>query len=355
MDLHDNKIYFEAAINACSQLSGVSRAIIEKDYYVTLVLNELSRLQQNTPVFFKGGTALYKALKSIRRFSEDIDLTVRVNDCPSPNQAKKRLELVSSRLKSLPRDRENPANENKRGTITAIYSYETFLPQIINDELQRFGFLQVEATSFTVSEPIQLLEVEPILYTLATDDIKKELSMFNVVPFKIGTIALERIFADKILAAEFYAEREKYFDVAKHSYDLCVMMQLTQIRSLLKNDDEFIKMLSFKRMEENVRIGSNLATKPLDQVSFFDLLSSGTFVSNYENMQKIYVFNEKDKISHSVLLESLSFLRNYLCSISKKEQHYLNSIEYRTQRANLLSHTQELSNHNHSPSNELKR
>lgn len=34
------------------------------------------------------GTALYKALKSIRRFSEDIDLTICIDSC-SGSQAKK--------------------------------------------------------------------------------------------------------------------------------------------------------------------------------------------------------------------------------------------------------------------------
>ena len=38
---------------------------------------------------------------------------------------------------------------------------------------------------------------------------------FEVMPFTIKTIRLERIFADKIFAAEFYYEREMYFDVAK--------------------------------------------------------------------------------------------------------------------------------------------
>lgn len=38
---------------------------------------------------------------------------------------------------------------------------------------------------------------------------------FEVMPFTIKTIRLERIFADKIFAAEFYHERGMYFDVAK--------------------------------------------------------------------------------------------------------------------------------------------
>ena len=46
---------------------------IEKDYYIDLVLYEISKL--NLKVVFKGGTALYK-IYGIPRFSEDLDFAV---------------------------------------------------------------------------------------------------------------------------------------------------------------------------------------------------------------------------------------------------------------------------------------
>ena len=49
----------------------MSPAIIEKDYYVTLVLCELAK--QVPDLLFKGGTSLSKCHKIIDRFSEDID------------------------------------------------------------------------------------------------------------------------------------------------------------------------------------------------------------------------------------------------------------------------------------------
>jgi predicted nucleotidyltransferase component of viral defense system len=42
---------------------------VEKDYYVTLLLSELSTKQSCLPAYFKGGTALYKALGQMKRFS----------------------------------------------------------------------------------------------------------------------------------------------------------------------------------------------------------------------------------------------------------------------------------------------
>lgn len=87
MNLHEDKLAFLNIINLVHEDSGIRSDILEKDYYVTLLLRELAGKQAELPAYFKGGTALYKAQKSIRRFSEDIDLTVCIDNC-SNNQAK---------------------------------------------------------------------------------------------------------------------------------------------------------------------------------------------------------------------------------------------------------------------------
>lgn len=74
MYLHkENRELFRDAILLASQKLEVSEDIIEKDYYVTLILKKLSSIEY--PVVFKGGTSLSKAFQIIDRFSEDIDIT----------------------------------------------------------------------------------------------------------------------------------------------------------------------------------------------------------------------------------------------------------------------------------------
>ena len=101
MNLHEDKFAFLNIINLVHEDSGIRSDILEKDYYVTLLLRELAGKQAELPAYFKGGTALYKAQKSIRRFSEDIDLTVCIDNC-SNNQAKKRLELATKKYQYAP-------------------------------------------------------------------------------------------------------------------------------------------------------------------------------------------------------------------------------------------------------------
>jgi hypothetical protein len=198
MNLHQDKESFRTLLINESTLSKIRADIIEKDYFVTLLLKELSLKQTILKTYFKGGTALYKALKSIQRFSEDIDLTVS-KEKTTKTQAKKRLEDSAQGYKSLPRDPNDPSNENKKDSITCIYNYESVLGSNQEDPLQRFGRIKVESTAFTISEPHELLEIEPMVYELADPNQKEILSKsYNVAPFLIDTIKLERIFMDKV-------------------------------------------------------------------------------------------------------------------------------------------------------------
>ena len=74
MYLHkDDKELLRDIIVTVSECTVIEESIVEKDYYVTMILREL--VQRNTNVVFKGGTSLSKAYHVIDRFSEDIDIT----------------------------------------------------------------------------------------------------------------------------------------------------------------------------------------------------------------------------------------------------------------------------------------
>lgn len=72
--LHENREEFTNAVNLASEYFHILPIIAEKDYYVTMILRELSERQNF--IVFKGGTSLSKCHKAIKRFSEDIDITI---------------------------------------------------------------------------------------------------------------------------------------------------------------------------------------------------------------------------------------------------------------------------------------
>lgn len=73
MHLHENRNFFSEVIAETNNQTGIAQDIIEKDYYVTMILKLLS--VKAPGIVFKGGASLSKCFHLINRFSEDIDVT----------------------------------------------------------------------------------------------------------------------------------------------------------------------------------------------------------------------------------------------------------------------------------------
>jgi len=313
MNLHDDINGFTVLLQMISENTGIRSDILEKDYYVTLFLKELSGWQDTLPVYFKGGTALYKALGSIRRFSEDIDLTVCIDGC-SNSQAKSRLDKAANGYHGLPRTLSKEMENNRKGSITSVYDYKSVLNTFVPDPLQRFNRVKVEATSFTVSEPFMSLTIAPLIFEKASEEQKAILQdRYGIAPFSVNTIKLERIFVDKVFASEFYYLRREYFDVSKHIYDLTVMSGLEEIQQLISDPDGLTAMMAFKRREEKSRTGSDLSERAAsDFMIFRDIMTNKELQERFIYMQDVYIFNDNDKIDFDEVILSLSVLRDHL-------------------------------------------
>ncbi len=290
----------KSIIRKISRRSNISNFILEKDYYVCLVLKDLSFKQDKIQAYFKGGTAVYKILDNFKRFSEDIDLTVKVNNDESNNSNKTRLKK-SALGYNIP-DLELIKEEiiDKKGSITAFYKYESLFGI---GNLFKFGKIQIESTSFTVSEPVTVYEIEPLIYKYATDDEKKILKEYGISPFNIETITLERIFVDKIFAAEFYFEREMYRDFAKHIYDI-----VTMFKDLLNKKAYFLKLIEYKRQEEKIRLGGIPDNKSILDFNYWKLNFSKEVNQAFNEMQNIYVLDDDNKMTIKYIENALSKL-----------------------------------------------
>lgn len=308
MNLHSDTLAFKALLENIHKRTGYRTDVLEKDYYVVLILNELSQLQkEGLPAYFKGGTALYKALKTTNRFSEDIDLSVDSRYC-NRTQNDKRLERATKKYTSLTRNTDS--GKTNRSEVISVYNYEPITSYDVNDSLQRFGKLKVEATSFTISEPVEVLEVAPMIYDLATDEEKQTLeTCYDVKAFDVLTITLERIFIDKLFAAEAYVRNSdvpgRVFEAAKHIYDLAVMETHPKIISLIKDEEQMEKLLSIRLEEEKLRLDGIPNILPTDFVFFAEARENIKVQKAYEAMQNQYVMREEDRIDFETAMNSL--------------------------------------------------
>lgn len=315
MKLHLDRLAFQVLLEQIHNRTGYRTDVLEKDYYVVLMLHELAEKQKNgLPAFFKGGTALYKALKTTNRFSEDIDLSVDTRGC-TRTQNDKRLEQAAKKYTAL--DRDISSGRTNRSEVISVFTYDPITVYDATDSLQRFGKLKIEATSFTISEPVSSLEIAPIIYDLALDSEKAILkNQYNVEPFNIMTITMERIFIDKLFAAEAYvrrsAEVQRAFEAAKHIYDLAVMIQQPNIQTFLQNQMMVKNLLDIRIEEETKRLDGIAGVMPKD-FTFFKTAAANTDVKNaYSIMQTQYVLRPEDRIEYDSAMIALETIRKML-------------------------------------------
>ena len=225
-------------------------------------------------------------------------MTVYVEDVSSPSQEQKRLKNAVKDFKSL---EFKEKSVDKRANMEVSYKYDPIFVPDTNDTLQRFGNVKIEATSFTVSKPVEFMEISPHLYELASKEEKEILeNVFDVKPFKIGTISLERIFV-----SEFYFVRDKFLDLAKHVYDITIMCLLDKICDLLSNDEELIKLIGYKREEETHRQGG----VPQDlEIKDFSYLNDIDFYESEQFKKALNTIHKKDKIDIEQIQETLNML-----------------------------------------------
>ena len=302
-----NDILEELILNINNR-TGIRNDILEKDYYVCLVLKELSLKQKELQAYFKGGTAVYKILDYMNRFSEDIDLTVKVNDNESNNSNKTRLKKSALGYKINGLELISNETIDKKGSITAFYKYNSLFSL---NELFKSERIQIESTSFTVSEPVSTYTIEPLIYKYATIEEKNILKeKYNIQEFKIEIIKLERIFIDKVFAVEFYYLRNMYEDVSKHLYDISIMIKNNNIKKLLKDKLELKKLISYKRKEEKFRLGGIPESKKIYEFEYMNLNFSDELINAFNKMQNIYVLDDKSKISFDDVKETIRMLLN---------------------------------------------
>ena len=150
MFLHEDRKKFQQAVSLTSFRSDRMGKIIEKDYYVTMILRFLA--DEMPFVVFKGGTSLSKCHQAILRFSEDIDIAVD-HDLSQGKKKKLKYEIADIAQRLGLKIVNIGETRSRRDYNRYIIAYDSILPQI-NEAIQPVILLE---TSFTArSFPLSL-------------------------------------------------------------------------------------------------------------------------------------------------------------------------------------------------------
>jgi len=261
MYLHkENRELFRDAILLTSERLNVSEDIVEKDYYVTLILQKLAVIDY--PVVFKGGTSLSKAYKLIDRFSEDIDITFTEH-------------LGEARRKKLKYNVLKPISEELGLEIKNFDSIES------DRDLNHYDFHYESVVGDRVSNPIPVyvkLETALKSYAFPTEEqmignymlealVEEEpelIQKYGLAGFPMRVQALERTLIDKIFAVCDYYLQNKPRRNARHLYDIY------KLASRVEMDDSFMKLVDEVR-DHRITLGVEMAPAAPKNVDILEL------------------------------------------------------------------------------------
>lgn len=228
MVLHKDKESFDIAIRAASRHFNVSPAIIEKDYYVTLVLCELAKKVPH--LLFKGGTSLSKCHKIIDRFSEDIDITL---DSEHQSQGKRRnlkytiVEICSNLGLNLLNENETRSRRDYncyKIDYCAGHSLSGLNPQLL-----------VETVFIVKAFPDEIKQASSMIYDyLKAVGNDEAIAQYELEPFDIRVQTLDRTLVDKVFAVCDYMLDNKTERQSRHIYDLSRLLTLVKLDDNLK-------------------------------------------------------------------------------------------------------------------------
>ncbi len=289
--LHEDREEFTNAINLASEYFRVLPIVAEKDYYVTMILRALSQSQDF--IVFKGGTSLSKCHKIIKRFSEDIDITI--DSKLSQGQMKKLKESIkdiSVKLgMSIPNINET---RSRRSYNRYILEYRSVLSE--PDTAVQTAVL-METSFAEVSFPTIVLPVHSYIGDMMEEEASEELENYCLDPFEMKVQGLDRTLADKVFAICDYYMQNRAKKHSRHIYDIYKLLQI------VPQTDEFKALV---REVRKVRAETKICPSAQPDVNLPELLNvlieKEIYKADYENITARIL---EEDISYDVAIEAV--------------------------------------------------
>ena len=282
--LHKHKEEFINAVNLASEYFHILPVIVEKDYYVTMILRELAERQ--VFVVFKGGTSLSKCHKAIKRFSEDIDITI--DSRLSQGQMKKLKEVIKDIATELDLAIPNIGETRSRRSYNRyILEYQSVL-SAPDDAVQNAVLME---TSFAeVSFPTVILPVHSYIGDMMIEEAPEEIKNFRLDPFEMKVQGLDRTLVDKVFAICDYYMQDRVKKHSRHIYDIYKLLPV------IPQNEEFKNLIKDVR---SVRAMTNICPSAQPEVNVPELL---TFLIENEVYRDDY-----EKVTARILEEDVNY------------------------------------------------
>lgn len=301
MYLHENQELFKSFIQETKNTTYYSQSIIEKDYYVTMILCLIVEKSANLgTVVFKGGTSLSKCHKVIDRFSEDIDITFTEH-----LGEKKRKKLKYNVMKSISDELHIPIKnwnfiQSDRNLNSYLFDYTPLFKDSSSN--LREG-VKVETALASYSFPTEKLQINSYVGDTLLEKNVELARQFHLTPFTMNVQALSRTFIDKVYASCDYYMQGKSRRLSRHLYDLY------KIFPKITFDDDFIKLV--KEVKAH-RASMSICPSAQDGINISELIqkycSEDYYKKDFEIISETLI---NEDVSYSEVLGTIKIIASF--------------------------------------------
>ncbi len=282
MYLHNDRELFAEVITETNEQTGIARSIIEKDYYVTMILKLLAA--KNHEIVFKGGTSLSKCFHLIDRFSEDIDITF-----PEHIGEARRKKLKYNVLKPVSDELGMPI-ENW-DSIESDKDYNCYLfdyrPVSKYPSIGIMPGVKLETALISYAFPTEKCEITSIIYDSIREAAPDIIEKYSLAPFAMQVQSVNRTFIDKIYALCDYYLEKKTRRFSRHLYDIY------KIYPTITIDDGF-KALTEQVRKHRSRLSICPSAKDGVDVRalIYEFLDNEFYKRDYENVTRSLISDD---------------------------------------------------------------
>lgn len=293
MDLHKNRNDFKALVPQVSNALNLPQHVVEKDYWVTMMLKRMSEFEYRNFTVFKGGTSLSKGYGFIKRFSEDVDISLKPSAFSSGGIHKKTGEAIHKFIRKVRLDELTAIDEGKESEkqrYKRVYEFPRHFDYPVSSPIHDRVILEVNA--FSNPTPIETVTIVSTIGEYIGQHFGRDKQAERgLMSFQLDALTPERSFCEKLLALRRAAHKRKEFLEARvrHLYDVFQLYNIDRISSFVESDN-FEKMLTacYQDDELNQKI-SEEASKCFVENKLFEMPADTiqAVAVNYNNLRSI--------------------------------------------------------------------
>jgi len=224
MKLHTRE-EFTNLILLTSAYKNIPESAIRRDYYIVMILKNLMQSEFADVCVFKGGTSISKCYQNtIKRFSEDIDLTYIPSNDLVDNQIDKRLKSIEKALSlGFKLDKINEERNSRNKSAWVWFKGK-------NDQIK------LEIGSSVRPHPYAKRTLKTYIQEyLEVNGFEEEIKSYKLTEIKVNVLDITRTFLDKIMAVKRHAICGTLNKKVRHIYDIVQLYKLEDIQVFLED------------------------------------------------------------------------------------------------------------------------